>query len=192
MKRIAAVFAATMVVALFAGKVMAADVASQRFGYVDFQRALNEVEEGKKAKATLKSEFDQKQKQLDAVQNELQAMKNDLDKQRMILSADALKEKEEAYRKKFMELQQKLGSFKEELGMKEAKLTGDILGVVRGIVNSIGEKDNYTMILEKSQDVVLFSQPGSDLTEQVIKTYNGLSKGDKDKYIKNFAPKPIK
>jgi len=187
MKKILAVMAMTLILGVTA-KVFAADQPAYKFGYVDFQRALNEVEEGKKAKAMLKSEFDEKQKNLDAVQNQLQTMRSDLDKQRLILSADALKEKEEEYRKKFIELQQKLASYKEELGMKEAKLTGDILAVIHKIVSDIGSKDSYSLILEKSQDVVLYSPSNADLTEQVIKAYNAMPKGQKDSIIKSFGP----
>lgn len=159
-----------------AGVGAKADPAAQKFGYVDFQRALNEVEEGRKAKAALKSEFEQKQKQLDALQGELETMKADLDKQRLILSADALKDKEEAYRKKFIELTERMNSFKMDLQGKELRLTGGILNALQGIVREIGQKEGYTMILEKSQDVVLYSPADADLTERVIRAYNGLPK----------------
>lgn len=184
MKKVAVVMA-VMFLAVFAGKIaMAADAPTYKFGYVDFQRTLNEVDEGKKAKATLKSEFEEKQKKLDAVQGELQKMKDDLEKQRLILSQEALKGKEDEYRKKFMELQQKLGSYKEELQMKEAKLTSEILVVVRAIISDIGSKEGYTMILEKSQEIVLYSQADGDLTARVVKEYNAMPKGKKDELIK--------
>lgn len=184
MKRIALVMAVLASMIAFKAVKAADQTASFKFGYVDFQKTLNEVEEGKKAKAMLKSEFDEKQKKLDVVQNQLQAMKTDLDKQRLILSADALKDKEEEYRKKFMELQQKLATFKEELQTKEAKLTNEILMVVQKIVKDIGEKDSYTMILEKSQDVVLYAPTDADLTGRIIKEYNGMGKDKKDAILK--------
>lgn len=185
MKRIVVLMLVAMA-ALFAARHVNAENAANKFGYIDFQRALNEVEEGKKAKAMLKSEFDEKQKQLDAVQNELQAMKADLDKQRLILSADALKTKEEEYRKKFLELQQKLGTYEQDIKGKEARLTNDILAVVYKIAKDIGEKEGYTMILEKSQDVVIYSPSDADLTGRVIKEYNGMSKGQRDSVIKSY------
>ncbi|OGQ50489.1 MAG: hypothetical protein A3I09_01130 [Deltaproteobacteria bacterium RIFCSPLOWO2_02_FULL_47_10] len=191
MKRIALVVIAVMAVFTARTAPASSETAeggrverSYKFGYVNFQQALNEAEEGKKAKATLKSEFDEKQKKLDLVQNELQAMKTDLDKQRLILSAEALKDKEEEYRKKFIELQQKVGSYKEELQIKEARLTSDILVVLHNIIKGIGEKEGYTFILERSQEVVLFSPKDSDLTDRIIKEYNAMSKDKKNAIIK--------
>ncbi len=183
MKRTAVLMAVAMI-AIFAVKAVAADQPI-KFGYVDFQKALNDVEEGKKAKAMLKSEFDEKQKKLDQIQNELQAMKTDLDKQRLILSADALKAKQEDFTKKYMDLQQKVAAYKEEIAGKEMKLTGDILLVVRQIVRDIGEKESYTMVLEKSQDVVVYSPSSGDLTDRVIKEYNGMPKDKKASIIKS-------
>lgn len=147
-----------------------------KFGYVDFNRALNETEEGKAAKSTLKAEFNERQQKLDIVQNELKKMKEDLDKQRLILSQDALKAKEEEYRNKFMELQQKLGTFKQEMAQKEGTMTAGLLEKLKGIVKDIGSKNVYTMILEKSQDVVLYAPTVNDLTDEVIKICNSTPK----------------
>ena len=55
--------------------------AEQKIAYVDLQRALEETEEGKKAKTKLKTDFEKKQHELDARQEELKKMKQDLDKQ---------------------------------------------------------------------------------------------------------------
>lgn len=143
-----------------------------KFGFVDFNRALNETKEGQTAKSTLKNEFSERQQKLDIVQNELKKMKEDLDKQRLILSQDALKTKEDEYRKKFMELQEKLNTFKQEMAQKEATLTAGLLEKLKGIVKDIGSKENYTMIFEKSQDVVLYAPQGNDLTDRIITACN--------------------
>lgn len=172
---------------LVAMGAQAADAVSSKFGYVDFQRALNEVEEGKRAKATLKGEFEQKQRQLEAIQGELQRMQAELDKQRVILSADALKEKEEAYRKKVIELTEKMNTFKMELQGKEVRVTGGILNAMHNIVREIGQKEGYAMILEKSQDVVLYSPSDADLTTRVIREFNALPKAKKDAAMREGA-----
>ncbi len=149
---------------------------AMKFGYVDFNRELNETEEGKTAKNTLKAEFNERQQELEIVQNELKKMKEDLDKQRLILSQDALKAKEEEYRNKFMELQQKLGTFKQEMGQKEANLTAGLLEKLKDLVKDIGSKENYTMVLEKSQDVVLYAPAINDLTDRIIQLCNSSPK----------------
>jgi len=56
----------------------AAEPAQQKIGYVDMARALNDVDDGKAAKARLKSDFEGKQKKLDQMQTELKAKTADL------------------------------------------------------------------------------------------------------------------
>jgi outer membrane protein len=152
--------------------VAAAGAETYKFGYVDFNRALNEVEEGKRTKASLKAEFEKKQKQLELMQKELKTMQEDLEKQKLILSAEAMKTKEEAFRNRFIEVNQKLAQYREEMAKREMEATGKILNKLRDIVREIGQTEGYTMILEKSQDVVIYSPAGADLTSRVIAQFN--------------------
>src|SRR4051812_42344510 len=62
--------------------------ADTKFGYVDLQRALTEVEEGRAAKARLQSMLDQKQKDLDKEQEVLRKEKDVLDKQASAMSEE--------------------------------------------------------------------------------------------------------
>ncbi len=143
-----------------------------KIGLVDFQRALNEVAEGKNAKAQLKSQFEAKQKALEAKQTELTNLKNQLETQKAALSAEGMKQQEAQYRDKFLDLQKTLAQFRNEMATKEAELTQNIVKKMRGVVNSIGAKDGYSLIFESSQDAVLYAPGASDLTTQVIQAYN--------------------
>lgn len=148
---------------------------------VDFNRAINEVSDGKRAKQRLKDEFRERQQELDRMQNELKTARDSLDRDRLLLSQEVLEEREGQYRRKFSELQQKLDNSKREMAAKETELTHDILSRLRSIVKEIGKGESYTLILEKSQDVVLFAPEGSDITDRVISLYDGASGKTKKK-----------
>jgi outer membrane protein len=143
-----------------------------KIGLVDFQRALNEVEEGKRAKAQLKAQFDQKQNALTAKQDSLKALKDQLETQKAALSADAMKQKEAEYRDKFLDLQKTLGQFRNEIATKESEMTQGIITRMRSVVQSVGQKGGYSLIFETSQDAVLYAPGATDLTAQVIAAYN--------------------
>src|SRR5437762_454838 len=72
-----------------------AQAKDDKVAYVDMARALNDVEDGKSAKAKLKREFDDKQKKLDAMQAELKTKKADFDKQKAMMKPDARAQKQE-------------------------------------------------------------------------------------------------
>ncbi len=159
--------------------IVHADAGAPKIGYVDLQKALNDVDEGRQAKSQLEKEVSAKQSELEAAQKSLEAMKQQLEKDQKILTPEAMQKKEEEYRNKFLELTQKMNSYKMDMTQKEAQSTGSILNALRQVVHTIGGAENYSLILETSQDVVLFSPNNADLTERVIKAYNQLPKSQK-------------
>jgi outer membrane protein len=151
-----------------------------RIGYVDFTRALNQVSDGKEAKKRLRSEFKEKQQRLNKLQSELTGMKEGIDRDKLMLSDEALKTRESAYQQKLLEVQRRFADFRREMSEREGHITEEILIRLRKICKSIGETDGYSLILEKSQDLVVYVPKGEDLTDRVIKEYNsGSSKKGK-------------
>ncbi len=144
-----------------------------RIGYVDFNKALNSVSDGREVKKRLEDEFREKQQQLDQQSKSLVKMREALDKDRMVLSDEDLKQKEEKYRSQFYEVQQMLSAFRKEMETREANLTKRILEKLRVVVSDIGSEGGYDLILEKSQDVVVYAPSFDDLTERVVSRYNG-------------------
>lgn len=150
-----------------------ADVfAQEKIAVVSLQRALNEVEEGKRAKASLKSDFDSKQKEIENMKNSLKKMKDDLDKQKMVLSEEALKTKSLEIQNKFMELQQKAATFEQDLKKREIQSTDKILTSLRTKVIALSKAKGYDLVFENSGDTVLYSTKAVDITADLISAYN--------------------
>ena len=156
-------------VALLAAPAVFAQ-AAPKIGVVDLQRALNEVEEGAKAKAALKKEFDEKQKALDARQNELKAMKDELDARGNLMKPEAKQERVAELQKKLLEVQQLYFQMQQELTKKEADATSDIFKKMGTIMTTMGQQEGYDLIVEKS--AVLYSKNHLDLTNELIRRYN--------------------
>lgn len=143
-----------------------------KIGYVDLQRALLQVEDGKKAKARLKKEFDQKQKQLDKKQKQVKKMKEELESGAMMMTEEAKRQKATELQKKMYELQQLYLQLQGDLSKKEAEATKEIFDRMGAIIEKIGKEKGYDLILEKTESSVLFARPSMNLTDQVIKRYN--------------------
>lgn len=144
--------------------------ANTKVGYVDLNRALNEVAEGKKAKEKLESEGKAKQRKLEIMQTELQKLKDELDKDKLILSQEALNQKGVAFQQKVAEFQQMQMSFQQEFAEMEANLTRPIGEKLKAIIEELGKTGEYTIVLPK--EMVLYAPPGTDLTDEVIARYN--------------------
>lgn len=141
-----------------------------RIGVVDFQRALLEVEDGKKAKKTLETRFETKRQALEAKKAEIEQMKTSLEAQAMMLSEQARKTKEEEYQQKVMAFQQEMMESQQEMAMMEQELTGGILEKLGDVAEGIGKEQGYTLIVEAG--TVVYVGDGLDLTTQVISRYN--------------------
>ena len=152
-----------------ASAVRAEDV---KIGGVNFQQALNEVEQGKRAKASLKSEFDAKQKKLALQQDDLKRLQDEAQKQGAVLSKDAMAAKQKEFYDKLTELQKNMETYRGELVAKEAKMTNQILQNLKTITAEVGQKEGYTMIVETSQDAVLYAKTKDDLTQRLVGMYN--------------------
>ena len=141
-----------------------------KLGFVDMQRALNETDDGRKAKAALKKVFDQKQKELDEQQAALKKDIEDLDKKRTLLPADQVREKEAELQQRMQKVQQTYLRHQQDLSGKEQEATAKIYERMNKIIQKIATTENFTMIVDKS--ALVFAKPHLDLTNELIRRYN--------------------
>jgi outer membrane protein len=147
-----------------------------KIGYIDFQKVLNESDAGKKAKADLEIIVKSKQTTIDEKGKTIEKLKADLEKQASVLSAEAKKSKEEELEKMLREYQRLVQDSQTEVKKKELELTDVIIKDIRQIVEKMGEEGGYTLIIEKTGGMVLYSKKDIDLTDAVIKKYNQTKK----------------
>jgi outer membrane protein len=147
-----------------------------KLGFVDMQRALNETDDGRKAKAALKKVFDQKQKELDEQQAALKKDIEDLDKKRTLLPPEQVRDKEAELQQRMQKVQQTYMRHQQDLSSKEQEATAKIYERMNKIIQKIAASENFTMIVDKS--ALVFAKPHLDLTNELIRRYNAGEGGD--------------
>ena len=143
-----------------------------KIGVVDLQRALNESSSGRKAKDQFKGEFEKMQNGLKSEKDALDRLKDDLDKKSAVLSDDQRKIKMEDFERRRRDLRRKLEDSDAELRKKDQELTGSILKDLAVVIQEIGEREGYTVILENSSNSVLYASKSIDITESVLKAFD--------------------
>jgi outer membrane protein len=143
-----------------------------KIAVVDMQRALQNVEAGKKAKAQLEKEVEAKKKQFDTEKAAITKMGEEFKKQSLVMSDEARAKKQGELQERVAKLQQKGMETEQELRMKEQQLTQPIITKLRSLVSEQAKKKGYSMVLEKNENTVLYSQDKDDLTQEVINFYN--------------------
>lgn len=144
-----------------------------KLGFVDLQRALYETEDGRKAKASLKKVFDTKQKELDEQQEDFKKAKEDLDKKRTLMNPEKVREKEMELQAKFEKVQQSYLRHQKDLQEEEGKVTQKIFERMRRIIDRIAQAENFAMIFDRTQAGIIFAKQHLDLTNELIRRYNG-------------------
>jgi outer membrane protein len=162
--------------------------AEQKIGYVDLQRALNEVDEGKAAKALLKKDFDEKQKQLDVKKAEFDKLQADFEKQSVVMSDQARKDKAQDLDRRARELQALFVNLQKDLSEREREATRGIFDRMNQIVREIAEADGFTYVLEKGAGIV-YAPPSLEVTNELIRKYNARYPGGAQKKAEAAAPK---
>lgn len=143
---------------------------------VDMQKALQTVEAGKKAKAQLEKEFNAKKKELQAEESSIKKMTEEFKKQSLVMSDEARAKKQGELQERIMKFQELTGRSQNEIQQKERDLTQPIIVKLRGIIADTAKKKNYTVVLEKNDNNVLYSQEKDDLTSEVVTAYDKQAK----------------
>ena len=141
-----------------------------KIGYVDVQRAVQEVEEGKAARARLQAELQKKRTDLDAKRATLEKMKADYDKQAPVLSDDAKRKRQEELQKAFLDAQNQMNEMQEELTGKEQEAMQGISRRLLQVVAEVSDKESFTFVLDKA--ALLYAPAASDVTNEVVRRYN--------------------
>lgn len=162
---------ALLVATCIAKGSFAADV---KIGYIDLRVALNESDTGKKAKTELESTIRTKQASIDEKGKTVEKLKADLEKQASVLSAEARKSKEDEIERMMRDYQRLVQDSQAEVKKREDKFTASIIKELRDIIEKIGREENYSLILENVEGIILYSRKDLDLTDKVIKRYNEL------------------
>lgn len=167
MKRL--VLLVVIALSLLAAPALAQDV---KVGFVDLQKALNLSQSGQAAKEQIKQKVESYDAQVKAKQEELQKLKESLEKQAMLLSEEARGNKEREYQQKVKDYQRYAKDIQEELQQADADFTRKILEQLFEVVQDIGKKEGYTMILEKTESAMLYGDSSIDLTDKVIQAFD--------------------
>jgi len=147
-----------------------------KVGCVDIQRTMNECQAGVEAKKVIAKEMEKLQKLFADRQKELQTTKEALEKQAPMMKPEARTAKEKDFQAKVRDYQRWLEDNQKEIQQKGMEMERTILQGIQKVIKKIGEEESYTFVLEKNENIVLFSSKAIDLTDRVIKAYDAQKK----------------
>ncbi len=147
------------------------NAANYKIAVVNLQKALNNTAEGKQAKTILERMAKEKQKIVKDAEAKLKKPKKELGN---LSSSNMNSAKLNSYKKNVIKFQALVQRVRTDLAKKESAYSKNILGSLISIVKKIRKKDGYAIIIEVHSGVIDYD-PSIDITNEVIKDYNGLT-----------------
>lgn len=164
-----------LIAMLSAPGARAADEAA-KIGFVDMPKALQTVEAGKKARASLEKEANAKKKSLQDEDAQIKKMVEEFKKKSLAMSDEARGKKQAEIQERAMRFQELQVRTQGELEQKQAELAEPIVNKLRDVISELAKSRGYTVVLEKNKNMVLYSLDKDDMTAEVIERYNKANK----------------
>ena len=147
-------------------------LAGDRIGFIDLRKIMIQSKAGKTASLEFRKAVEKDKAVIQEREVELEKLKEELEKQRLILTPDAIKTKELDYQRKFRDYQRMIKDSNEELKLKDQELSRRLIPEILKVVNAIGEKEDYTMILDVNTQGLAYHSGENDITEKVVKKFD--------------------
>jgi len=146
-----------------------------KVGVVDLQKFQKNSKAFQKASVGVKKKFDDMQQKLSDERNTVAKLDEELKKQSMMLSLDAQEDKKRELEKKQRQFKFMYDEFSQEMKDTEMEAIKKVMKELEKVVEKIGEKEGYTIILERRTLGLLYFNNTIDLTDRVTDAYDKLN-----------------
>jgi len=146
--------------------------AEEKIAFINMKDILLLSDQGKGATAEFQTVFQKKRENIQSREAKLKEMKEELEKQRLVLTETAMREKELEYQKQFRDYKRVVEDSNAEIQRMDKELSRKMIPEILKIVNEIGKRDGYTMILDITTAGIAYHSKARDITKQVILEFN--------------------
>jgi outer membrane protein len=167
MRRIAIALTTGVLTLMLALPTFGADV---KIGVIDFQKVLKESKAGKAAQEEIKRKAEGLEASLKRKGKEIEDLQSQLQRDALVMSSDKREEKAREIRIKINDAKTLQKKYQNDFKAFEARLIKRIQKEFFELVEEIGRRDGYTLILEKVG--VLYNRETVDITDQLIRAYD--------------------
>jgi len=137
-----------------------------KIGYIDLSRSFDEYQKTKDFDKELEAKGDMKQKDREKIVQDIRKMREELE----LMNKNAREKKETDIEAKIKSLQDFDQEAKTDLTKERDNMVKDILKEMSDVIKEYGEKNGYSIIV--NDRVLLYGNPGMDLTNEIIKILN--------------------
>lgn len=146
--------------------------AQQKIAYIDIKQVIRDSKAGKAANASFQKEVEAKRAVIEQKRKALEDMRQDVIQNGAVMSESKRRNLAETIEKKQKDLERTREDIRIELQRKDLELTQNVLKDIEVIVNKLGEKEGFDIIVEKTESGILYGSSSADITQKVISAYD--------------------
>ena len=124
-------------------------------------------------KTAFRGQIERLQGRLQGEQDEVERLKKELEEKGPLMQPDQRQNLEDDYTRKLHQFQDDYKNSRDDLQQKDNEMTGAIVRDLALVVQQIGQKSGYTMVMEKGS--LLWAVPSIDITDEVIRAYDAMN-----------------
>ena len=151
--------------------------AQLKVAIVDMNRVVMESALGKASQARFEQFYQSKLNELQQEGQALERERTTLENQRSVLSEQAFTERRNDLQQRVLAFQQRQESAEREVNRLRQEETQRFIQQVIPIIQEIGRNQDYTLILDRNDDGLLFFDSSIDLTDQVLQALDSRTQG---------------
>lgn len=160
------------VVGLVAGAALAQAPEPTRIGFVDVERAIVAIEEGKAKLKDLEAWAKPRQEELQKLGKEINDLQGELVSKRGVASDDALEQIQQKLVAKQRQFEDRQRVAKREFEERQDAVLKELGGKMQQVIQGFAEKSGYAAVFLFKPNEVAYLAPSADLTDVVVKLYN--------------------
>jgi outer membrane protein len=149
-----------------------------RVGVMDQQLVIEKSKAGKRALEELKAYSGTRQKIINADDQELKELEQAFQDPK--LSEMAKQDKQNQFQIKLEAYQRRLADFNREIQQKQREMVTEYSKKVQEAAQAVAQKEGYIAVIDKGNEgvikIIIYHQPGLDVTEQVVKEFDRQNK----------------
>ncbi len=149
-----------------------------KVGVMDQQLVMEKSKAGKRALEELKTYSATRQKIISADDQELKELEQAIQDGK--LSETAKQEKQNQFQSKLEAYQRRLADFNREIQQKQREMVSEYMKKVQDAAQVVAQREGYIAVIDRGNEgvlkIVIYHQPGLDVTEQVVKEFDKQNK----------------
>ena len=162
------------VLLLFASLVSAGD--KEKIGIVDFMELINNSEAGSLVKTEIKEKGEALQAELKKSQGDLKKIQQNYERESALWTENQRKEKQKFFQIKLNELKKLQLQNTKEFNEFRSELFNELKEKLVNYLETKGKDEGYALIIEKHSGEVLYANPSLDITKDIVKNYDNITK----------------